>query len=194
MTLLRWASVVPFCLAAACAQDSGGRSAPSPSAPAPTASPLPPPAKPADVASPEAILAAAYEVISGPAGHPRDWDRFRSLFVADARLIPTSAKEGGGSALHSFTVEGFIARATPVFDKDGFYETETAHRTDRYGSIAQVFSTYESRHAPNAPPFSRGINSFQVFFDGTRWWIVTIYWQPETPDLPIPKAFLPAGP
>ena len=38
-------------------------------------------ARPADVHSIEAILSAIYDVISGPEGHPRDWDRMRSLFV-----------------------------------------------------------------------------------------------------------------
>src|ERR1700734_1176420 len=48
-----------------------------------------PKAKPEDVSSPEAILKAVYDVISGGKNQPRDWDRFRSLFVPDAHLIPT---------------------------------------------------------------------------------------------------------
>ena len=59
-----------------------------------------------------------------------------------------------------------------------------------YGDIAQVFSTYESRHAEaDAKPFQRGINSFQLLFDGHRWWVVTIYWQGERLDLPLPKQY-----
>jgi hypothetical protein len=56
----------------------------------------------------------------------------------------------------------------------------------------QAFSTYESRHdAKDVVPFARGINSFQLFFDGTRWWILTIYWQEEVPENPLPPEFLP---
>jgi len=160
---------------------------------APQAAPAPP-TKPADVASPDAILAATYDVISGPAGQQRDWDRFRSLFWPGARLIPTGPKkEGGGFLARTFTPDEYVARATPVFEKEGFYEKEAARRMERYGNIAQVFSTYESRHDPKEPPFARGINSFQLFFDGTRWWVVTVFWEAETAENPIPKEFLPAG-
>ena len=75
--------------------------------------------------------------------------------------------------------------------KDGFFERELARRTDQYGNIAHVFSTYESFHkATDKEPFARGINSFQLLNDGKRWWVLTIYWQAETPDNPIPKEYL----
>lgn len=69
-----------------------------------------------------------------------------------------------------------------------------ARRSERFGSIMHVFSTYASRHEAKDPePFERGINSFQLFFDGTRWWIVTIYWEAESAGIKIPAEFLPAG-
>lgn len=158
------------------------------------AAPATPAAKPADVASPDAILAAVYEVISGPKGQKRDWERFRSLYLPGARLIPTGAKkEGAGSFARVLSPEEYVDRANPIFEKDGFYETEAARRTERYGNIVQVFSTYESRHDPKDAPFSRGINSFQLFFDGARWWVVSVFWQAETPENPIPKEFLPGA-
>lgn len=158
------------------------------------AAPTPAMAKPADVVSPDAILAAVYEVISGPAGHARDWDRFRSLYLPGARLIPTGPKkEGSGFFARTYTPDEYVARATPFFEKEGFYEKEAARRMERYGNIVQAFSTYESRHDPKEAPFARGINSFQLFFDGTRWWVVTVFWQAETPENPIPKEFLPAA-
>lgn len=158
------------------------------------AAPTTPAARPADVASPDAILAAAYEVISGPKGQKRDWDRFRSLCLPGARLIPTGAKkEGTGSFARVLSPEEYVDRAIPIFEKDGFYETEAARRMERFGNIVQIFSTYESRHEPKDAPFARGINSFQLFFDGTRWWVVSVFWQAETPENPIPKEFLPSA-
>ena len=159
------------------------------------AAPAPPPARPADVASPDAILAATYEVISGPAAQKRDWDRFRSLFVPGARLIPTVAKKtGGGYETRVITPDEYAKLADAYFQKNGFAEREVARKAERYGNIMQIFSTYESRHdAGDAQPFARGINSFQLFYDGTRWWVVTIFWQEETPDNPLPKEFLPAA-
>jgi hypothetical protein len=153
----------------------------------------PPAAKPADVSSPDAIMAATYDVISGPAGQPRDWDRFRSLFVPGARLIPVVAtKTGGGSDTRIITPDEYAQKADAYFQKNGFAEREIARTAERYGNIMQIFSTYESRHlAKDAQPFARGINSFQLFCDGTRWWVVTIYWLEETPENPLPKEFLP---
>ena len=149
-------------------------------------------ADPADVGSLEAIMKAVYASISGDAGAPRDWDRFRSLFYKGARLIPSgkNPKTGVAGARVS-TPDEYIAQAEPFFAKEGFYETEKARRVEIYGNIAHVFSTYESRHAASdKTPFMRGINSFQLLNDGKRWWVITIYWQGETPENPIPKKYL----
>jgi reactive intermediate/imine deaminase len=149
------------------------------------------PANPADVSSVDAIMKAVYDVISGDAGKPRDWDRFRTLFYKDARLIPTGKNPQtnvfGATAL---TPEDYIKRAEPFLAQDGFHEKEIARKTDTYGNIVQIFSTYEARRKQtDEKPFLRGINSFQLLFDGSRWWIMTIFWQAETPDNPIPKQY-----
>jgi hypothetical protein len=147
---------------------------------------------PADVASIDAIIRAAYDVISGPSGEKRDWDRERSLFYPGARLIPT-AKPGAndGLAPQMLDVEGFIARVEQYVTENGFFEKEIARHTEQFGHIAHVWSTYESRHNADDPkPFMRGINSIQLFYDGSRWWIVSIYWQPESARDPIPEKYL----
>jgi hypothetical protein len=151
-------------------------------------------AKPEDVASIDAIVKAAYESISGPAGQTRDWERLRSLFLPGARLIPT-VKEAGRDdvdlAPNLLDVDGYIARVKPFFSSNGFYEIEIARRVEQFGQIAHVWSTYESRHdMSDAKPFMRGINSIQLFKDGKRWWILSIYWQPEMAEHPIPKDYL----
>ena len=151
-------------------------------------------ANPADVESIDAIIAATYEVISGPAGKKRDWDRERSLFVPGARLIPTATVAGKTDvdlAPLVLNVEGYIARVEPLFAEQGFYETEIARRVEQFGQIAHVWSTYESRHDPSDPkPFMRGINSIQLFSDGKRWWILSIYWQHESAQHPLPGEYL----
>ncbi len=149
-----------------------------------------------DVASIDAIIAAAYDVISGPAGQERDWERERSLFLPAARLIPTSGKAGvtslaGKLEPQFLDVEGYIARSRQYLEQSGFYEKEVARRTEQFGSIAHVWSTYESRHnKSDAKPFMRGINSIQLFSDENRWWIVSIYWQHESPADPLPDQYL----
>ena len=149
-------------------------------------------AKPEDVRSVDSILAATYDVISGAAGKKRDWDRFRSLFHSGARLIPAGRRAGESEVnARVFTPEEYIQRSRPFLEKDGFFERGVSNKIDRYANIAQVFSTYESRHnADDAEPFQRGINSFQLVFDGKRWWVLTILWQGETPETPIPAEYL----
>jgi hypothetical protein len=150
-----------------------------------------PAANPADVSSIDAILHAVYDTISGPAGQQRNWNRFRSLFVSGARLIPVVSDPKGGFTTMLFSPDEYIKHGDPYFQKNGFFEREVARRTDRFASMAQVFSTYESRHGAADPkPFARGINSFQLMNDGHRWWIVTIFWQAETSTSPIPKEYL----
>ena len=143
-----------------------------------------------DVESIDAIVTAAYDGISGPAGEKRDWDRIRSLFISGARLIPT-AKEAGKHDVdltpNILDIDGYIARVEPFFEKNGFYEKEIARRVEQFGQIAHAWSTYESRHDPSdAVPFMRGINSIQLFNDGRRWWILSIYWQHENASNPLP--------
>jgi hypothetical protein len=146
-------------------------------------------ARPADVDSIGGILRAAYDVISGPAGS-RDWQRFHSLFAPGARLIPAGRDSTGHTHLQVTTVDDFAKQATEYFTSHPFYEGEIGRKVDSFGAIAQVFSAYASRNAPNERPFARGINSFQLFNDGTRWYIVTIYWNAERPDLKIPPQYL----
>jgi hypothetical protein len=147
-----------------------------------------------DVSSIDAIINAAYDVISGPAKAPRDWKRERSLFWPGARLIPTATVPGRNDvdlAPLILDVDGYIERVEPIFAKAGFYETEIARRTEQFGRLAHVWSTYESRHAPEDPePFMRGINSIQLFHDGARWWIVNIFWQHESAAQPLPEKYL----
>lgn len=155
------------------------------------ATPAGPAANPADVASMDAIIAALYDVISGPAGKKRDWDRMRSLFVPGARLIPTGPRREGSVGSRVLTVDEYITRASGFFEKEGFYEREAGRRTEMFGSIAHAFSTYESRHKPDdAKPFQRGINSIQLMNDGKRWWVVTVFWQAEDKEHPLPPKYL----
>jgi len=149
-------------------------------------------ANPADVSSLDAIMKAVYDVISGDAGKPRDWDRFRSLFIENARLIPVRKDaQTGAFSTKTYSVEEYVQRASPFMAKEGFFERESARRVEQYSHVAHVFSTYESRHSlSDKTPFARGINSFQLFYDGKRWWVVTIYWDAETPETPIPKQYL----
>jgi hypothetical protein len=144
----------------------------------------------ADTASVDAIVAALYDVISGPAGQARDWNRFRSLFAPGARLLPASPRPDG-AAPAPLTPDEYVERASARFVEAGFFEREVARRVERFGAIAHVFSTYESRRrAEDAAPMARGINSIQLMEHAGRWWIVTVLWDQERPENPLPARYL----
>jgi hypothetical protein len=181
MTPTRWATALCFVALAPCQAQNA--------TPADTSSP--PPAAAADVRSMDAIMHAIYDVISGPAG-PRDWNRFYSLFAPGARLIPT--RRGGPDSIPHVVVntpQEFAQRAGEYFSKNSFYEHEIGRTVETFGAISQVFSAYASRReATDAKPFARGINSFQLFNDGKRWYVVTIYWDDEHAGNTIPDRYL----
>ena len=148
-------------------------------------------ADPADVSSIDGIVAAVYDVISGPAGQARDWDRWRSLFADGARLIPVGRAQDGSVRHRVMTPEDYATGSGPILERDGFFEQEIGRVQESFGQIAHLFSSYESRRSPDdARPFARGINSFQLFNDGTRWWVVSIMWDSERPGNPIPSRYI----
>jgi hypothetical protein len=148
---------------------------------------LVPAAKADDVKSLDAIMHAIYGVISGPAGD-RDWNRFRSLCLPQVRLTSVGRRQDGTPYVASFSIDDYIRRAGEHFAKDGFYENAIVNQTTGFGNMNQVLSSYESRHAPGEKPFQRGVNSFQILNDGKRWWIVSILWDSERPDNPLPAS------
>ena len=146
--------------------------------------------RPEDVSSPEAIVKAMYETISGPAGQ-RNWQRERSLFLPGARLIPIGKRIHGNDGLQVLTVDEWIDDVSEFFAGNDFWESEITSHVDRFGNMAQVFSTYEARDREDGAPIGRGINSIQLLFDEGRWWIVSVMWDNETRENPIPGEFTP---
>jgi hypothetical protein len=149
------------------------------------------PARPSDVASIDAIVASLYDVISGPAGQKRDWDRFRSLFAPNARLIPTGRRADGAQVMRTMTPEEYAAAVGPQLENGGFFEREIGRQMEQFGGIAHVFSAYDSKRLPtDAAPFARGINSIQLVTDGTRWFVLTVLWDSERSNNRIPDRYL----
>jgi hypothetical protein len=146
-------------------------------------------ANPKDVSSVDAIIAALYDANTIMVDQKRDTARFRTLFVPSARLLP-AAHVGGRTLLTSMTVDDYIHAASSGQPRGGFSEREIARTSESFGAITQVFSTYQTRRNANDQNPSRGINSIQLFNDGTRWWVVTVMWDNERPDNPIPPTYL----
>lgn len=150
-----------------------------------------PKAKAEDVSSIDAIVKAYYTVTSGARGQARDWDRYRSLFLPQSRLIAVRPAMDGSSGAMIMTPSEYVEANRKYFEKGGFFDKEIARRTETFGNMAHVWSTYESRRKAEDPePYVRGINSMQLLRDGERWWIVSAYWDYERPESPIPDAYL----
>ena len=137
------------------------------------------------------LLPALYECISGPAGVPRDWKRMRSFYYPGAVLMRTSVTEDDSPEAAFMTVDDFIKTAEPYFNSFSFFEVEIARTAERFGNVTHVMSTYESRKTSAGKPFARGINSIQLYNDGTRYWIVSMIWDIEREGNPIPARYLP---
>src|ERR1700723_2571430 len=159
-----------FCLAGLALEAGAQQSAP---AAAPAAAPAPAPlvgtlaahpdwvaakSHPSDVDTVDHLVTSLYDVISGAAGKPRDWDRFRSLFLPDGRvgvIRPEVPAKGDAVFL---SPDMYVERDDPYFKTHGFFERSIANRVEEFGNLVHVWSTYESRRAENDQPFARGVN------------------------------------
>ncbi len=154
--------------------------------------------RPSDVDTVDHLVTSLYEVISGEAGKPRDWDRFRSLFLPDGRLgvvrpdSPATKDEPASKGDVVFlTPNMYVERDDPFFKANGFFERSIANRVEAFGNLVHVWSTYESRHAKlDSQPFARGINSIQIVHAQGRFWIASILWDEERPGLTLPEKYL----
>jgi len=148
------------------------------------------PARAADVTTIDGMLHAFYDVISGPAGQPREWSRDRTLYIPGVKFVAMSVKDGVPVA-QVMSHQQFVEDSDPWMVGQGFFEKEIHRVTRRFGNIAHVFSTYAFRRTADGPVLGRGVNSIELFWDGTRWWIAGATWDGERPDNPIPAEFLP---
>ena len=134
-----------------------------------------------DVVSEDAIIKALYDVISGPTTQNRDWDRFRNLFTKDARMMTVALDKDSGKVIRTITPEQYIERNGKRLQEIGFIEAELNRITESYGAVTHAFSTYKSDYVVNgAPVKAKGINSIQLFNDGKRYYIVSVYWDGDS--------------
>ena len=114
----------------------------------------------------------------------------RQLFYADSRLIPVGRTHEGIFAPRVLTIDNWI-EAVQKRGSGVFYERQVKVKSETFANIAHLWSTYEIRPTPDGKATVRGINSIQAVFDGARWKVSQIVWQPETPTEPIPEQYLP---
>ncbi|MFT5143248.1 MAG: hypothetical protein ACI80V_000855 [Rhodothermales bacterium] len=154
--------------------------------PASAQTPWPVPA-PADVQTLDGIMRAYYEVVSGAEGEARYWDRDKSLHVPGAQVVITGAV-GDSLAIRKVSIGEWHAQSGDV-QRASFFEYEVAREVRQHGSTVHVWSTYESRSDPDGEVTSQGINSIEMIWDGTRYWITS--WTFDGRGTPVPLEYQP---
>jgi hypothetical protein len=129
-------------------------------------------------------IRAVYDVISGPPGQKRDFDRMRTLFAPGATL-----KAIGPKGLRGGSLEDYIGRNAAILEKEGFTERELGRRVELWGGLATAWSAYDGRTA-NGSFHERGINSIQLVKVDGKWLVASILWQEETPANPLPAGLI----
>lgn len=130
-----------------------------------------------------------YEVISGPVGQPRDWDRFREMHLSGAQMTVLVPTEDGPDRVVILTVEDYIERNGTRLEEMGFTETETRRQTFVYGGLATVISAYTADRADTGETIATGVNTMILAQDEGEWKIASLAWRSESPDWPIDRAF-----
>jgi hypothetical protein len=143
-----------------------------------------------EFATVDGVIKNLYDVISGPAGQRRDWNKMRDLFRPEARLSSLGVDRDGNPRFLTMAIEDYIRNSGPNFEQNGFFEREIGRVTEQYGDMIHVFSAYEARREEKGTPFMRGINSIQLVKKDGRFWIVNILWNTETKENPIPAKYL----
>jgi hypothetical protein len=135
----------------------------------------------------DGVVSAFYTAVSGPAGRDRDWATIRTLFMPEARIISAHPDKAGRPALRSLTVPEYEAQSGPAMKRLGFFDQEMRRSTRRFGNVAQVLSSYRIRNAADGPVTVKGVNAWQLYNDGKRWWIASICFDTDRPGNPLPK-------
>lgn len=143
-----------------------------------------------DVSSVAGIMKAYYEVVSAPAGEPKEWARDRSLHHPEAQVVIIRDSEDGASQIDVMTLAEFHGPGDGT-SETGFFEYEVNRVVHKHGNNVHVWSTYEWKQEEDGPVGGRGVNSIQLVFDGSRYWITSWLFDGRSGAPPVGEAYLP---
>ena len=143
-----------------------------------------------NVSTLDGIIKAYYDVVTVKKGDKPSYERDSLIHWPNVSVGAAGINKSGKPAIHYMSLKEYHRLADPGLEKDGFYEKELSRKVEKFGSIYHVWSTYESRNEPTGPIIERGINSIELFYDGTRFWILGWFYDGERKDNPIPKEYL----
>lgn len=136
------------------------------------------------------IIKAYYDVVTVEKGGKVYYERDSLLHWPNVMVGSTSVSKSGKMTFHYMSLKEYHQRSDASLAAKGFDEREISRKVEQFGTIYHVWSTYESRNTHNGPVIERGINSIEMFFDGTRFWILGWFYDGERKDNPIPAKYL----
>ena len=139
--------------------------------------------------TPGEAVEALYEVISGPVGEPRDWERFRAMFLDGAQMTVLAAMPEGEERVVTLTVAEYVSRNAERLSEMGFTEAETRRQTHVYGGLATILSAYEATRSDTGETFATGVNTIVLAREEGVWKVASLAWRSETEDWPVERAF-----
>ena len=145
----------------------------------------------ASFTDPDQCIMQLYESVSFPPGNLPDFGLMESLFYPGATLTPP--KGMAGDEIRIMSLNEFVALTEETvkhtsLGKKGFYEREIGRRSEKFGNMMHVFSSYEGLHKEDDNDrIGRGVNSIQLVLEKGRWWITSIIWDIEREENPLPE-------
>ena len=140
----------------------------------------------AAVSTIDGIVKEVLKTISGDSTVVRDVEKLRMLFAPDATLRSLTEARDGSRQLRTFNLEEFARIVRDYYSGTNFFEYELNKTVDVYNGIAQVFQGYEV----NGPRGTeQGINSYQLYNDGERWWVTSILWVSDKNGVELPLEY-----
>lgn len=139
--------------------------------------------------TPGAAVEALYEVISGPTGEARDWDRFRAMFLEGAQMTVLTPQPDGEERVVTLTIEEYVERNSGRLSEMGFTEAEIRRQTHVYGGLATILSAYEATRADTGETIATGVNTIVLARQEGVWKVASLAWRSETEDWPVDRAF-----
>ena len=114
-----------------------------------------------------------------------DWESFRKLFHKDARLVPAARPAA------PIPVETFIDRMQAQRDNGSladFREDHVALTGQIFGNVATVFQTYRTVINKGTPGY--GISAMIGVFDENDWRCISMAWDSQSAEEPIPQRYM----
>jgi hypothetical protein len=143
-----------------------------------------------EVGTLDGIIKSYYDVVTVKKGEKVSYKRDSLLHVSNPSVGMVKRDKDGKIQLALITLKQFHENSDAELEKNGFYEREVGRKVENFGAVYHVWSTYETRNTVNGPIINRGINSIQLYFDGTRFWILSWVFDEESKEQPIPKKYL----